>query len=285
MSKDGGWSAVLACTANGPNVRDYVRSVRVAKGVDGGLTGKLVGMRRWLTLRAVGLGLLALALIAAMGALGLWQLSAYDRHQTESAKTRLALPPLPLDRVLGRDSAFPPDGVGRPVVVRGTYDTAHQFYVRNLPGAASTYAVVTPMVTASGAKILIVRGASSRLQAPAAAGLVTVDGVLQPSQSTGAPLNRSRVTDGIRIASVLDSIPGDLYAGYVVLRSSSPAETLPYVRPPLPSASRWAGIRNLLYAFQWWVFAGFVAFMWWRIVRDENSSASAVELVGYGRSS
>jgi surfeit locus 1 family protein len=242
-------------------------------------------MPRWLTLRAIGLGILAIVLIAAMGALGLWQLSAYDRHQTESAKTRLAQAPLPLDRVLGRDSAFPRDGVGRPVAVRGTYDTTHQFYVRNLPGATARYAVVTPMVTASGAKILIMRGATPHPQASASTGSVTVDGVLQPSQSTGAPLNSVRVTDGIRIASVLDSIPGDLYAGYVVLRNSQPTETLPPVRPPIPNPSRWAGFRNLLYAIQWWVFAGFVAFMWWRIVRDQDSSDSPVELVGYGRSS
>jgi hypothetical protein len=79
-------------------------------------------MRRWLTLRAISLGVLALALMAGMGALGLWQLGAYDTHQTESAKSRLAQPPIGLDRVLRRDSAFPAGGVGRPVIVRGRYD-------------------------------------------------------------------------------------------------------------------------------------------------------------------
>jgi cytochrome oxidase assembly protein ShyY1 len=222
--------------------------------------------------------------MAAMGALGLWQLGAYNQHQTESARTRLAQPPLPLDEVLGRDSAFPTGGVGRPVVVRGRYDTTDQFYVRHLPGAASAYAVVTPMITASGSKILIVRGASERPSAPAPAGLVSVRGVLQPSQESGAPLDRARITNGIRIASVLESVRGDLYAGYVVLRSSSPAERLTPVRPPLPAASRWAGVRNLLYAIQWWLFAGFVALMWWRIVRDDDTPDPAVEAVGYGRS-
>jgi surfeit locus 1 family protein len=242
-------------------------------------------MRRWLTLRAVGLGVLALVLMAAMGALGLWQLGAYNQHQTDSARTRLAQPPVPLDEVLGRDSAFPASGVGRPVVVRGRYDTTDQFYVRHLPGAASAYAVVTPMMTTSGSKILVVRGASRRPSAPAPTGLVTVRGVLQPSQASGAPLDRARITNGIRIASVLGAVRGDLYAGYVVLRSSHPAERLQPVQPPLPAASRWAGVRNLLYAVQWWVFAGFVALMWWRIVRDNDSPDQAVGMVGYGRSS
>jgi surfeit locus 1 family protein len=242
-------------------------------------------MRRWLTLRAISLGVLALALMAGMGALGLWQLGAYDTHQTESAKSRLAQPPIGLDRVLRRDSAFPAGGVGRPVIVRGRYDAADQFYVKDLPGAPSTYGVVTPMTTSTGSMILIVRGSSRRPVAPAPAGVVTARGVLQPSAPVASPLNRARVTNGIRIASVLNAMPRDLYAGYVVLTSSRPQETLPPVRPPLPGSSRWAGIRNLLYAIQWWVFAGFVAFMWWRIVRDEDSRDPAAQVVGYGRPS
>jgi surfeit locus 1 family protein len=242
-------------------------------------------MRRWLTLRALGSGVLALALMAGMGALGLWQLGAYDKHQTESAKSRLAQPPIALDRVLGRDAAFPAAGVGRPVIVRGRYDPADQFYVRDVPGAQSRYAVVTPMTTATGSMILIVRGSSAQLAAPAPGGVVTASGVLQPSQPFASPLSQARVTDGIRVASVLNAMPRDLYAGYVVLTSSSPPETLPPVRPPLPGSSRWAGIRNLLYAIQWWVFAAFVAFMWWRIVRDDDSPDPAVGVVGYGRPS
>jgi cytochrome oxidase assembly protein ShyY1 len=250
-----------------------------------GAPGRLVDMRRWLTLRALGLGVLALALMAGMGALGLWQLGAYDKHQTESAKSRLAQPPIALDQVLGRDAAFPAAGVGRPVFVRGRYDPADQFYVRDVPGAQSRYAVVTPMTTATGSMILIVRGSSAQLAAPAPKGVVTARGVLQPSQPVASPLSRARVTDGIRVASVLNVMPRDLYAGYVVLTSSSPPETLPPVRPPLPGSSRWAGIRNLLYAIQWWVFAGFVAFMWWRIIRDNDSPDRAVGVVGYGRPS
>lgn len=242
-------------------------------------------MGRWLTLRAIGLGVLALALMAAMGALGLWQLGAYDKHQAESAKTRLAQPPVPLDEVLGPDSPFPADGVGRPVIVRGSYDARDQFYVRDVPGAGSTYAVVTPMRTAAGSMILVVRGASPTAHAQVPSGAVTVSGVLQPSQPRGAPLDRSRVTDGLRIASVLNSVQGDLYAGYVVLTESHPAETLPPVRSPLPDPSRWAGVRNLLYAIQWWVFAAFVGFMWWRIVHDDNSGDPALESFGYGRTS
>lgn len=242
-------------------------------------------MRRWLTLPAIALGVGALALMAAMSALGWWQLGAYDKHQAQAALARLAEPPVQLDTVLGPDSAFPADGVGRPVTTRGRYAAGHQFYVENLPGSQATYAVVTPLTTASGSMILVVRGASSSAHASVPSGVVTVRGVLQPSQATAASIDRDQVTDGIRIASVLDSMPRDLYAGYVLLTTSRPAESLPPVRPPLPESSKWAGLRNLLYAIQWWVFAAFVAFMWWRIVREGHSRESAVEVVGYGQTS
>jgi surfeit locus 1 family protein len=241
-------------------------------------------MHRWFTPRAIGLGLVAVALMAAMGALGWWQLGAYDQHQTESARSRLHQPPLPLDDVLGADAAFPASGVGQPVVVHGRYDGSDQFYVRHLPGSSATYAVVTPLTTADGSMILVVRGSSATRRGVAPPGPVTVRGVLQPSQATGSPLGSARVTNGIRIASLLDSVPRDLYAGYVILTASQPAEHLLPVRPPLPDTSRWVGIRNLLYAIQWWVFGGFVGFMWWRIVRDEHAPEPTLEPVGYGRS-
>lgn len=241
-------------------------------------------MGRWLTLRAIGLGLVALVLMAAMAVLGLWQLRAYDGHQSDAVQALLHSRPVPLDDLLGPDAPFPADGVGRPVLVSGRYREPDQFYVRGLPGAGAAYAVVTPMLTTADSAILVVRGASSSLAASAPSGPVTVRGVLQPSQPTGAPLNHTRVTDGIRIASVLRAVHTDLYAGYVVLRSSTPHERLMAVHPPLSQSSGWAGVRNLLYAIQWWVFAGFVAFMWWRIVGDDNRDGSATQAVGYGQS-
>jgi hypothetical protein len=37
----------------------------------------------------------------------------------------------------------------------------------------------------------------------------------------------------------------------------------------LPKASTFTGLRNLLYAVEWWVFGGFAVFLWWRWCRDE----------------
>ncbi len=229
-------------------------------------------------LRALGLALVALVLMSAMVWLGLWQFHVYDDHQRADALAALHRPPVPLDSVLGRDAAFPADGTGQPITVSGTFLPAEQVYVRGMPGATNRYAVVTPLLTANGSAVLVVRGAQEHLGSPAADGQVTVGGILEPSQSNGAPIDSRRVTNALTVSSLVNAVGPDLYSGYVLQVSSSPAPTpaLTPVAPTLPTASRWSGIKNLLYACQWWVFAGFVAFMWWRITYDRSDREAAV---------
>src|SRR5207342_427549 len=102
------------------------------------------------------------------------------------------------------------------------------------------------------------------------AGPVTVRGVLEPPGEQGGPPNGLRITNGLAISSLVGAIAPDLYSGYVLQQSSSAEQrpALSPVSPPLPDPSRWSGIRNLLYACQWWLFAAFVSFMWWRMTGD-----------------
>jgi cytochrome oxidase assembly protein ShyY1 len=229
-------------------------------------------MSAHVSVRVVAITLVAVALVVAMTWLGLWQLGVYDDRQHDDAVTELDRAPVALDAVLGPDDPFPADAVGRPVIVDGTWLGAEQFFVRDLEGAGGDYAVVTPMRTAGGSAILVVRGRSDRPQAQMPAGPAEVEGVLEPATSEGTSLDAARVTDGIRIPALVSSFDEDLYGGYVVARSTTPADGLRTVEPPLGEPSRWAGLRNLLYAIQWWVFAAFVAFMWWRVLRDAPRS-------------
>lgn len=239
-------------------------------------------MHRFVNPRALGLALLGLILMGVMGWLGRWQFSVYDDHQHAQAVATLHEPPIPLGRVLGRDAAFPAAGVGRPVTVSGTYLAGEQLYVRHLAGSSHRYAVVTPLVTANGSAVLVVRGSRDTLGAAPPPGRVTVRGVLEPS-GDGRPPNSQRVANGLSISSLVGAVTPDLYSGYVVQQVSTPrqAPKLDPVVPPLPNPSRWAGLRNLLYACQWWVFAVFVAFMWWRMTGDlqaqEHSRAPAAD--------
>jgi hypothetical protein len=50
---------------------------------------------------------------------------------------------------------------------------------------------------------------------------------------------------------------------------SSPALTP--VDPPAPPTDH-AGLRNVAYAFQWWIFAAFTLWMWGRMVLDAHRS-------------
>lgn len=232
---------------------------------DGGIQ-----LTRFTSAKALGLAAVGLVLIGVMTWLGLWQYSVYDDQQHADARAALAKPAVPLGALLGPDDAFPADGVSRPVRVSGTYLGGDQVYVRQLAGSAGRYAVTTPLVTSSGSAIMVVRGSSDSPNAAVPTGRVTVSGILEPSGESGRPPNASGVTNGLSISSLVNSVGPDLYSGYILLRSSDPEQSaeLTPVTPPLPDPSRWSGVRNLLYACQWWVFAVFVVFMWWRMTED-----------------
>jgi surfeit locus 1 family protein len=209
-------------------------------------------------------------LIAVMTWLGFWQFSVYDDQQHADAQAALIKPVIPLDSLLGPDDAFPSNGVGRPVRVSGTYLAHDQIYVQHLSGSSLRYAVVTPLLTAGGSAVMVVRGSSDTLGAAVPTGTVDVSGVLEPATDSGRPPNAAGVTELLSISSLVNTVRPDLYSGYVLLGSSEPAQSprLTPVSPEPPAPSRWSGVRNLLYACQWWVFALFVIFMWWRMTED-----------------
>ena len=224
------------------------------------------------SLRSAAVTLTAAVAVAAMTWLGLWQLGVYDDHQRDDAEAALERAAVPIDEVLGPDDALTTEALARPVVVTGQYAETDQLYVRDLDGADQTYAVVTPLVTATGSAVLVVRGSSDSTEALPPGGPVRIEGVLEPSNPDGAPLDSDRVTNGINVAALVSATSTDLYGGYVIATSSVPTDELMPVTPPTPDASRWAGIRNLLYAIQWWLFAAFVVFMWWRILNEARDS-------------
>ena len=135
--------------------------------------------------------------------------------------------------------------------------------------------------------MLVVRGwaASAESVPPPPTGAVRVTGWLQPGEGTGLtdPNPNDDVIPEMRIADAIQHVDQDLYGGYVIARevvstSSTSRETgsttreagLEAVTPAsLPKAPASTGLRNLLYAIEWWVFGGFAVFIWWRWCRDE----------------
>jgi surfeit locus 1 family protein len=234
------------------------------------------------------LGLLALVVVVMVtfGILGLWQLDvARDKGRAEAVKAAPKRPTAALSSVITPHVDFPADGSGRPVTTTGRYDATGQVLVtpRLLHGRTG-YWVVTPLVVKdTGARLAVVRGFvtdAAQATPPAVTGPVTVNGTLAPgeSPSTGAALPAGQL-GSVDLSLLVNRWHGEIYNAFLFATGESPEATrtagsvIERVPPPqLPSNGlSW---RNAAYALQWWVFALFAAYMWWRMVRDDHEGRS-----------
>ena len=224
--------------------------------------------------------------MVTFGLLGLWQLNvARDRSQAEEVRSAPTQPVADVAAVLIPHSSFPRDGNGRRITATGRYDGSGQILVtprllRGQPG----YWVVTPLVVRStGARIAVVRGFvtdPAQAIAPDRGTEVTVSGTLAPGESPasdGAQADPARA-DGqlgaLDLSLLVNRWPGTLYNAFVFATAEAPDLTSvasPAVERVPPPALVGGGLswRNAGYALQWWVFALFAGYMWWRMVRDD----------------
>jgi surfeit locus 1 family protein len=83
----------------------------------------------------------------------------------------------------------------------------------------------------------------------------------------------------LSVTELLPRAPYDLYGGYVVAtdralpsggtRATGMTGLAPVTVAHLPGADASTALRNLLYAFQWWIFGAFAIFMWWRWLQED----------------
>jgi surfeit locus 1 family protein len=246
---------------------------------------------RWLGLFAI-----VVVVMVSFGMLGLWQLNvARDKgraHEVSGAPTR---PVADLATVLTPHGSFPHDGTGRRIRATGRYDGSAQVLVtpRLLAGKRG-YWVVTPLVVRStGARVAVVRGfVTDPAQAVAPEALtkltevteVTVSGTLAPGESPAVDPRSSdpgdsALPDGqmatLDLSLLVNRWPGTLYNAFVFATAEQPdltSASAPAVQRVPPPALVGGGLvwRNAAYAVQWWVFALFAGYMWWRMVRDDH---------------
>ena len=235
--------------------------------------------RTAVTPRWAGLLVVALALAAVMTVLGFWQLDVYRSKTAEATAARAAQPPVPLDLLLPLDEGLSGKVVGRQVTVSGRWAPASdQIFVSDrLQGSRTGYWVVTPLLVGDGsAAVLVVRGWVPDVSAAdAASGEVSVTGTLVASEAEDASdaAARGRVLPSLRLPTMVGMVDYRLYDAFVMLSSSTPPTTAEVVPPPPPPTDH-AGLRNIAYAVQWWIFALFALFMWWRMVRDAHHDRS-----------
>ena len=236
--------------------------------------------------RWVGLFAFVLAVMITFGMLGLWQLNvARDKGRADAVRAAPTQPVADVAAVLVPHGSFPRDGDGRRITATGRYDGSAQVLVapRLLRGKTG-YWVVTPLVVRStGARIAVVRGFvtdPAQAVAPDVVTEVTVSGTLAPGESpTGdtarpAPALPDGQMDALDLPLLVTRWPGVMYNAFVVATAEHPDLTSvasPAVErvPPPPLVSGALSWRNAAYALQWWVFALFAAWMWWKMVRDD----------------
>ncbi|MFF9482203.1 SURF1 family protein [Streptomyces sp. NPDC014733] len=248
-----------------------------------------------LTPRWWGINVFAVLAIPFCVFMGSWQLGRFedrvDSHQQQAdraaaAETAAARP---------LDSLLPVDQVtsGRQARARGTYDARHQLLVpdRTLDrkaGSRPGFYVLTPLRTDGGKALPVVRGwlpgdadnPADTAEVPAPpTGEVTVTGALQASENVGTSGVRSGggLPAGqlgmISAASLVNIVPYPVYDAWITLgETSAPLKAVP------PAAAEGSGLdlkafQNLGYTLEWFVFGGFVAFMWFRLLRREVEAA------------
>ena len=222
--------------------------------------------------------------VTTAGWLGWWQIGAWQAHREDRAAAIADADPVPLDSVLGPDDAFSGEQVGRPVEVRGRWlpDVLHvEGRLRSAdPGSRSGAWQVgllqvcdRPFACADAPTVPVVLGWSPTSDGGTAPqGDVDLTGWLQPSESSdeaGGPVTGD-VLPALRTADLLGRVPHDVYSGYVILRSPASArgDLVPVTPESLPDPPASTALRNLLYGVEWWVFAGFAAYLWFQWARD-----------------
>ncbi|MFI0718152.1 SURF1 family protein [Streptomyces sp. NPDC021224] len=261
-----------------------------------------------LTPRWLAVGVFVVLAVVVCVFMGTWQLSRFefrvDQHrdaknsQAHAAEQK----PVPLGGVLPDTRAeVPSDASGRRVTATGRYDTAHQLLVpdRRLDGRDGYY-VLTPLRLDGGAALPVVRGwlpgrvpsgapadggAGGGAVPAAPSGEVTVIGALQYPEaagSNGVPTAPGGLPSGqlgiISAASLVNLLPYPVYNGWITAtEAATPLEAVPPVAPP-NSGLDLKAFQNLGYTGQWFVFAGFVVFMYFRLARREAEARADAEL-------
>ncbi|MFE9628447.1 SURF1 family protein [Streptomyces sp. NPDC006527] len=234
-----------------------------------------------LTPRWWGINVFVLLAIPFCVFMGSWQLSRFearvdDHHSAqERASSERTGAARPLAEMLPVDKATS----GERVTATGRYGEQLLVPDRELDGERGFY-VLTLLRTDTGKAVPVVRGwlpgRADAAKAPAApTGEVTVTGALQASETPGEngvsaqgglPAGQ---TAAISAASLVNLVSYDLYDAWITLDTADSGMTAVPASAPAGTGLDLKAFQNLGYTGEWFVFAGFVVFMWFRLLRRE----------------
>ncbi len=228
------------------------------------------------------LGLLGLVLVVGVAfvQLGRWQLGvAESTAHREAVEQARAQTPAALTSVLEPRERFRGELSSRPVTARGRYAPEGQLLVpdRRLEGRTGSWVITPFVVDGTGATMPVLRGF---VEDAAAAGdppdgPLTITGGLAPGESPARiPVGPGEL-GSVDLSVLVNTWPGDLYNGFVFLESEDPSTGAQLTKVPTPLGDTGIRWRNAAYAVQWWVFAGFALWLWWRMVGEEARREAA----------
>lgn len=231
--------------------------------------------------------------------MGSWQLSRFEdraashRERESQAEQVAQQAAKPLAELMPVDK----ETSGKVAEARGTYDTDHQFLSpgRSLDGERGSY-VISLLRTDDGGEVKgsggeqvlpVVRGWLAGDPDPGAVpppprGEVTVSGALQSAETTGGQTGLPQgQLDRISAASLVNLVPYDVYNAWITVvapeQLQQPLKAVPPVAPKDTGLDLKA-FQNLGYTAEWFVFAAFVLFMWFRFFRRDVEVARDAEL-------
>jgi len=226
-------------------------------------------MKSLLTGRWVAFSIVCIVAFAVLLGLAQWQWAAAQSHN-RGPSTKIS----PVDTIVTLDGGVPGNAVGSLVSASGTYVATTQVRIAGQHvGGRSVDWVVTALRESSGILVAVARGyveAGAPLPTPPT-GTVVVVSALQAADNSGAGNSPMTSVSTLALTSQWRQRMRD---GYIVVKHSQPAQsgvaTIPssaiHVHRGLPV---W---RNVAYAIQWLMFAGFVVFFWFRVSRDQVRS-------------
>jgi surfeit locus 1 family protein len=229
-------------------------------------------LRTALRPRFVALLALALLLASVFAWLGDWQLSrARDEASREVREQAAAQPVTPLADVLAPAEPVTGEDVRRLVSARGRLDGDRVLTVpgRELHGEPGAWVLAPLVVEGTGGTLPVVLGWLPDGARPpdVETGPVELTGRLEQSEApVGGQTPDVEQVPAVSSADLVNVWEPPLYTVYLAV-TDPPGSLRPVPESEPPSGF---ALQNLSYALQWWAFAGFAVFFWWRIVRDAH---------------
>ena len=240
-------------------------------------------IRAWFTPGLIGLHVFWAAAVVVCLLGGFWQLGVYESRQGDAVDEAKHDGVVDIGRVWAAGEPFTTDLQNRTVTVSGHFGAAGDQVWVDGPATDGRAWIVAPFqVDGSDAALLVVRGEQADVGElpPVPDGNLTLTVVLQPSIGGATTLDEARTTSSITVASLLNELPYRLWSGYGIVTDGADAPAgATLVEPPDPNVAWTVGLKNLAYALQWWVFAAFSVFMWWRMVTDQVARSQEPDTV------